>query len=240
MWHMRELAFEKNLKIWKIKSTPVFYTFQLFSRAYLKANYLLITKRLLLNWRLGLLYVEKVNGGTFMVVQWLTLHLPMQGIRVRSLVRELRSHMPLPQKTKPWNRSNVVTNTTNTLKKKSQWNTILQSTIFQLKGKRKSWWDSIPGVAYWSSHTYWCLFTWKASKRADFQAPSQRLWFNRSGIEPENIISNQLLGDANAAGPSTRLCGTLAWMTQHSNSSIPFLKKVNYLTLKKVFELLLP
>ena len=30
MWHMRELAFEKNLKIWKIKSTPVFYTFQLF------------------------------------------------------------------------------------------------------------------------------------------------------------------------------------------------------------------
>ena len=43
-----------------------------FIRAYLKANYLLITKRLLLNRRLNLLYIEKVGGGTFMVVQWLT------------------------------------------------------------------------------------------------------------------------------------------------------------------------
>ena len=32
--------------------------------------------------------------GTFLVVQWLRPHLPMQGVRVQFLVRELRSHMP--------------------------------------------------------------------------------------------------------------------------------------------------
>ena len=31
--------------------------------------------------------------GTFLVVQWLRIHLPMQGVWVRSLVRKLRSHM---------------------------------------------------------------------------------------------------------------------------------------------------
>ena len=31
---------------------------------------------------------------TSLVVQWLRLHLPIQGVRVWSLVRELRSHMP--------------------------------------------------------------------------------------------------------------------------------------------------
>ena len=35
----------------------------------------------------------------FPVVQWLRLHLPMQGVRVRSLVGELKSHMPWGQKT---------------------------------------------------------------------------------------------------------------------------------------------
>ena len=35
--------------------------------------------------------------GTSQVVQWLRLHLPMQGVRVRSLLRELRSHMPRGQ-----------------------------------------------------------------------------------------------------------------------------------------------
>ena len=32
--------------------------------------------------------------GTSWVVQWLRIHLATQGTRVRSLVRELRSHMP--------------------------------------------------------------------------------------------------------------------------------------------------
>ena len=31
--------------------------------------------------------------GTSLVVQWLRIHLPMQGTQVRSLVRELRFHM---------------------------------------------------------------------------------------------------------------------------------------------------
>ena len=38
--------------------------------------------------------------GTALVVQWLRLHLPMQGVRVPSLVRELGSHMAHGQKTK--------------------------------------------------------------------------------------------------------------------------------------------
>ena len=38
--------------------------------------------------------------GTSLAVQWLRLHLPMQGVQVGSLVGELRSHMPWGQKTK--------------------------------------------------------------------------------------------------------------------------------------------
>ena len=34
------------------------------------------------------------------MIQWLRLHLPMQGVWVQSLVGELRSHMSLGQKTK--------------------------------------------------------------------------------------------------------------------------------------------
>ena len=38
--------------------------------------------------------------GTSLVVQWLRLNLPMQGVWVQSLVGELRSHTPHGQKTK--------------------------------------------------------------------------------------------------------------------------------------------
>ena len=38
------------------------------------------------------------DPGTSLAVQRLRLHLPMQGVRVQSLVRELRSHMPWGQK----------------------------------------------------------------------------------------------------------------------------------------------
>ena len=38
--------------------------------------------------------------GTSLAVQWLRLRLPMQGVQVQSLDRELRSHMPHHQKTK--------------------------------------------------------------------------------------------------------------------------------------------
>ena len=37
---------------------------------------------------------RKVTGGTSLVVQWLRMCLAMQGTQVRSLVRELRSHVP--------------------------------------------------------------------------------------------------------------------------------------------------
>ena len=37
-------------------------------------------------------------GGTFLVVQWLRIHLPTQGMQVQSLAGELRSHMPYGNK----------------------------------------------------------------------------------------------------------------------------------------------
>ena len=40
--------------------------------------------------------------GSSLAVQWLRLRLPMQGLQVRSLDRELRVHMPLGQKTKKY------------------------------------------------------------------------------------------------------------------------------------------
>ena len=40
------------------------------------------------------LTILESNRGTSLVVQWQRIHLTTQGTRVRSLVRELRSHMP--------------------------------------------------------------------------------------------------------------------------------------------------
>ena len=48
---------------------------------------------------LGVFNLKKQQG-TSLVVRWLRLCLPMQGVWVRTLVRELRSHMPRSQKTK--------------------------------------------------------------------------------------------------------------------------------------------
>ena len=62
-----------------------------------------------------MLFRSKV-AGTSLAVQWLRLCLAMQGVRVQSLVGELRSHMPCGQNTKTWNRSNIVTNSIKTLK----------------------------------------------------------------------------------------------------------------------------
>ena len=50
--------------------------------------------------KLGHRYVQredcvKTQGGITLLVQWLRIHLQMQGMRVLSLVRELRSHVQL-------------------------------------------------------------------------------------------------------------------------------------------------
>ena len=58
----------------------------------------------------------KFTQGTFLVVQCLRLHLPMQEVQVWSLVRELRLHMPHSQKAKTKSRHNIVTNSIKTLK----------------------------------------------------------------------------------------------------------------------------
>ena len=42
--------------------------------------------------------VKVLADGISLVVQWLRLYLPVQGAQVRSLGRELRSHMPCRQK----------------------------------------------------------------------------------------------------------------------------------------------
>ena len=42
--------------------------------------------------------IKKKFRGTSLVVQWVRLHLPMQGVRAPSLVEELRTHMPHGQK----------------------------------------------------------------------------------------------------------------------------------------------
>ena len=40
-----------------------------------------------------------IHTGTSLVVQWLGLRLPVQGVKVRSLIGELGSHMPHSYKT---------------------------------------------------------------------------------------------------------------------------------------------
>ena len=51
-------------------------------------------------WTMFFSAIKKNEIGTSLLVQWLRLRLPMQGVRVQSLVGELRSHMPRGQKTK--------------------------------------------------------------------------------------------------------------------------------------------
>ena len=51
------------------------------------------------------------SQGTPVVVQWLRLHLRMQGVWVRSLVRELRYHMPCSHKKKTNNNIHTHTHT---------------------------------------------------------------------------------------------------------------------------------
>ena len=43
---------------------------------------------------------KESREGISLSVQWLRLHLPMQGVGVQSLVEELRSHMPYGQQNK--------------------------------------------------------------------------------------------------------------------------------------------
>ena len=63
---------------------------------------------------------NKTVLGTSLVVQWLRLCPPVQGVRVWSLVSELRSHMRRCQNKnknkKKQSRSNIITNSTKTLK----------------------------------------------------------------------------------------------------------------------------
>lgn len=52
----------------------------------------------------------KSNKGTSLVVHWLILSLPNQGVWVQSLLEELRSYIPCGHKSKTQKRSDIVTN----------------------------------------------------------------------------------------------------------------------------------
>ena len=61
-------------------------------------------------------FLKKVLVGTSLVVQWLRVRLPTQGMKVPSLVGEPRSHMPQNQKNKNMkNRSSIVADSIKTL-----------------------------------------------------------------------------------------------------------------------------
>ena len=59
----------------------------------------------------------KWNRGTPLVVRWLRLCLPMQGVPIWPLVGEIRSHKPHSQSTKTQTRSNIVTSSIKIFKK---------------------------------------------------------------------------------------------------------------------------
>ena len=63
----------------------------------------------LIIWGLSQILRER---GTSLVVQWLRLRLPKQGVWVQSLIRELRSHTLLGQETKTQN--NIIKNAVKT------------------------------------------------------------------------------------------------------------------------------
>ena len=75
----------------------------------------------------GLLYKNTIKG-TSLVARWLRIHLPMQGTRVQSLVRELRSHMVQGNRACTAQRARALTRGTcvlqrrpNTAKIKNKW-----------------------------------------------------------------------------------------------------------------------
>ena len=64
----------------------------------LKTQEEILTTSLLCTQKLKILIYKRL--GTSLAVQWLRLHLPMQGMWVQPLLGEIRSHMPRSQKTK--------------------------------------------------------------------------------------------------------------------------------------------
>ena len=59
---------------------------------------------------------KKAALGTWLTIQWIRLCLAMQVVQVRSLIGEVRSHMPHSQKIKTESTSNTVTKSVKTLK----------------------------------------------------------------------------------------------------------------------------
>lgn len=62
-------------------------------------------------------WIKRKEKGDSLVVGWLGLCLPMLGVQVQFLVKELGSYMPHSHKTKTWSRSNIGRNSIKTKKK---------------------------------------------------------------------------------------------------------------------------
>ena len=95
-------------------------------------------------------FLKKVLVGTSLVVQWLRVCLPTQGMKVPSLVGEPRSHMPHNQKTKNMkNRSSIVADSVKTLQ---------MAHIIKKMFKERHCWLSILYTVVWSCLFCSCLF----------------------------------------------------------------------------------
>ena len=145
---------------------------------------------------------QKLGQGTSLEAQWLGLCLPIQGVLVWSLVRELGFHMPCVQKAKRWNRSGIVTNSTKTLdmaliKKKPKtraWISIAELFTVAKRWKQSKWPPSdewinkryIHTIEYYSVikeikswyvlHHGWSLKTWWSVEEANHKNP-HIVWF---------------------------------------------------------------
>ena len=77
--------------------------------------------------QLDSIWSKKPSCRTSLLVQWLKLHLLMQGVQVRTLVRKLRFHMSCSQKSKHETETNSI-KTFKKRRKKLSCNLILQTT----------------------------------------------------------------------------------------------------------------
>ena len=83
--------------------------------------------------------IKMKKSGISLVVQWLRLRLPMQGVQVWSWAGELRSHVPYGQKNKKHNRSNSITNSIKILKKSLKYWENYQNFTQRHKVNKRCW-----------------------------------------------------------------------------------------------------
>lgn len=100
--HSSQISMERNCKKGVNVRSPAVLRDRITSTAYF-FRHLSFSPAIFLQWKCGdmdLMKKTKRTRGTFLVIQWIRLCLPMQGLQVRPLVSKLRSCMPHSQNTK--------------------------------------------------------------------------------------------------------------------------------------------